>query len=916
MRLSSPLLLLLLAAAASAQPTPGNCALGSAEGDLSISDVRARLFDTGSLFFSGSAEAEYIVPKATGTSAIYAAGLWIGGEVDGELRGAGARYANFEFWPGPLDPGATLPEPDCRRLNANGREAWDRVYTVSVFDVEVYEDDGTTTPDLEDWPVGLGAPTVDAMGNPVVPTSRDQLIDLAAGERPVIYGGQTAFWVMNDVGNDHDEWETPPVGLEVRVSAFAIPAPDDPAFNRGTLYRYEVVNRYTEAFEDAYLSFFADVDLGDGSDDLAGSDSLRSLAYVYNANNTDGGPGGYGTPPPAIGVDLLTGASSGMYFISGGPPGTSDPIVGTEYYNIMQGRWTNGLPLVECGIGINCAGDVTTWAFNGDPVAGSGWTEISAGNNGGDRRIVITSEPFTLQPGESRVFDAAIVFALGDNRFDSIAEMFEASDAVQAAYDDGSLFETIDTDTLPDPPGEAPALLAPPDGADLSGEDEVLLTWEPVDRADFYEVQIAADADFSDPDIVTSPGPSVTLTEADLEANREDPFYWRVRGANTIGEGPFSEARSFTYFYYRAAWAGDGDGIVERAYPGVPDVCAGAPADPGCQRYNGNTVWHDENANGDYYLSAGGGDGSIGRLSRYIEAAVPDEFEVRFTEVGGLAVYGFGDNEIASVPFELWNIGPEEAGANDPADDVRLIPFLNPNEDPLTDWEDAFTAPDPWEGSPCSGGCPITDWVYFMQPDRPDGYDLFEAAAIGFGGAGAVYVPSADGDTQVDPDPLGGTCQNQGYYVDFCYRNQEFANNGGPSSFIYPVGRLVFADLANDGTTPPTGTLVRLTSVGAPPVATEPDGGALPEAYALEAVRPNPFRGRTVVGYAVPETGHVRLAVYDLLGREVAVLADELRPAGRHEAALDGRGLASGTYVVVLVGEGGARATRKLTLLR
>ncbi|HLT47525.1 MAG TPA: T9SS type A sorting domain-containing protein, partial [Rubricoccaceae bacterium] len=41
----------------------------------------------------------------------------------------------------------------------------------------------------------------------------------------------------------------------------------------------------------------------------------------------------------------------------------------------------------------------------------------------------------------------------------------------------------------------------------------------------------------------------------------------------------------------------------------------------------------------------------------------------------------------------------------------------------------------------------------------------------------------------------------------------------------------------------------------------------------------------------------VRLAVYDVLGREVAVLADGHRDAGTHRATLDASGLAAGTYV-------------------
>ena len=73
---------------------------------------------------------------------------------------------------------------------------------------------------------------------------------------------------------------------------------------------------------------------------------------------------------------------------------------------------------------------------------------------------------------------------------------------------------------------------------------------------------------------------------------------------------------------------------------------------------------------------------------------------------------------------------------------------------------------------------------------------------------------------------------------------------------------------------------------------------AMPTEYALAAAYPNPFTGRTTLPLALPETAEVRLVVYDLLGREVAVVADERMEAGRHALSFDGSRLASGVYVV------------------
>ncbi|PAP75965.1 hypothetical protein BSZ37_05680 [Rubrivirga marina] len=90
---------------------------------------------------------------------------------------------------------------------------------------------------------------------------------------------------------------------------------------------------------------------------------------------------------------------------------------------------------------------------------------------------------------------------------------------------------------------------------------------------------------------------------------------------------------------------------------------------------------------------------------------------------------------------------------------------------------------------------------------------------------------------------------------------------------------------------------------------------ALPEAYALETNRPNPFRSRTTLRYALPEEASVRLTVYDALGRRVAVVVDEAQPAGWHEVSFDAGGLAAGVYVCHL--EAGAFAqSQRMSIVR
>jgi hypothetical protein len=81
----------------------------------------------------------------------------------------------------------------------------------------------------------------------------------------------------------------------------------------------------------------------------------------------------------------------------------------------------------------------------------------------------------------------------------------------------------------------------------------------------------------------------------------------------------------------------------------------------------------------------------------------------------------------------------------------------------------------------------------------------------------------------------------------------------------------------------------------------------------LAAVSPNPFADRTQIAYEVATASQVRLAVYDVLGREVAVLVDGAEEAGAHRATFDARGLAAGTYVYRLT-VGSEVQTGRMTL--
>jgi hypothetical protein len=99
------------------------------------------------------------------------------------------------------------------------------------------------------------------------------------------------------------------------------------------------------------------------------------------------------------------------------------------------------------------------------------------------------------------------------------------------------------------------------------------------------------------------------------------------------------------------------------------------------------------------------------------------------------------------------------------------------------------------------------------------------------------------------------------------------------------------------------------------PSATSIETSDIAEGYSLSQNFPNPFNPSTVISFQLPVDGDVNLAVYDALGREVAVLVDEPMSAGAHSVTFDASHLASGVYIYVLT-SGEVRLTHTMTLVK
>lgn len=106
-----------------------------------------------------------------------------------------------------------------------------------------------------------------------------------------------------------------------------------------------------------------------------------------------------------------------------------------------------------------------------------------------------------------------------------------------------------------------------------------------------------------------------------------------------------------------------------------------------------------------------------------------------------------------------------------------------------------------------------------------------------------------------------------------------------------------------------------VSEASTPVLASIDDESGVPLEFALSQNYPNPFNPSTVIDYQLPVFGDVRLAVYDVLGREVAVLVNGAMPAGSYSATFDATNLASGVYMYRLQAAGQI-FTRRMTLMK
>ncbi len=478
------------------------CSVATSIATLDANAVTATIPHAGDFFWDGTNPGYAVEDGTLGDEvhSIFAGGLWVGGFGGSDLKQATSTYGmatgKTDYWPGPLSEVVGV-------IDSETCTNWDRHWKIMKTDIDAFitdwSDGGVSVddipPSVAGWPARGNALFFDINGFELPNTSQefapfhdltaDGIYDPTEGDYPLIKGDQAIYWVFNDAGDEHTESDGAPIRMEFHAMAYAY-ASDNENINNTTFYDLTFINKGISPLDSAYVGLWLDFDFGCFTDDYFGSIPEKDMAFVYNQDEFDGAtgcscPDGVNTfceEIPMMGIKMLKGVKAGrVYNADGGlevpafnetpdvfvdlgltsltyynsealtpspTPGTGAPTTIGEYYNLLSGRWTDGTPMTNSGNGYNSGGEITTYAFSGNPSEPGEWSMCSQNLPSQDSRILLGSGPFNLESGGTNSISFSI-FHVKDVVYPcpSTANLTQACEDISNLYNSISPVETL-----------------------------------------------------------------------------------------------------------------------------------------------------------------------------------------------------------------------------------------------------------------------------------------------------------------------------------------------------------------------------------------------------------------------------------------------------------------------------------------
>ena len=392
----------------------------------------------------------------------FARGVWAGGiDPAGNLKlaasGYGTATGGSDFIPGPIIQG--IPEADLC-------DFYRRVWTIDNFVLASFIDQHASGQiELEDIPLDIlewpanGNPHIDIFAPdydmaPFFDNDQDGIYDPMAGdypvpliENPLFIPDQFRFFVFNDL-TIHNESQADPLAMEFHVIDYVVNCIDNQASETSIFTRLKYIYKGVEPVFDFRIGIWDDTDLGCFEDDYVGSLPDLNTNFVYNSNGLDIGVcPGITQIPEEYGVVrsltlLNTDLEGFLHYYNAGvgvpPRGQTDPIVGFDYYNYLDGKWLDGTEMTIGGTGLNPGSlDTTAFAFSDSPLSISGWSMQAINAPLQDLRTISSfNSQSVLTPGETAVVDFVDYVILNDdqNRLDIFENYMDNINILQQEF--------------------------------------------------------------------------------------------------------------------------------------------------------------------------------------------------------------------------------------------------------------------------------------------------------------------------------------------------------------------------------------------------------------------------------------------------------------------------------------------------
>ncbi|MCT4624174.1 MAG: hypothetical protein N4A46_11170, partial [Schleiferiaceae bacterium] len=314
----------------------------------------------------------------------YSSQLWMGGvDGGGQLHIAAQTYrqGNVDFEPGPVSQ------------DPNAFNKYNKIWSLRKTQVDSFRQGlFTIIPQaILTWPAhgdtAFGEPRFMA---PFTDQNLNGIYEPLQGDYPCIKGDVCAYVIYNDNTGAMSLGASFNANFELMIYGFKT----QNTLNNVLFTDYKISNPGTQTFNDIVVGNWVDLDIGNGYDDLVGTNVNTQSYFAYNADTVDDGPTGFGVNPPAFGITQLKGYDSNIgdgkdnnwdgcidgirdangnciaesvnnreeallnstiNYFNVSSPSTGNPSLSIDHFYYLLGLWMDGKKLrVETPCGFDC----------------------------------------------------------------------------------------------------------------------------------------------------------------------------------------------------------------------------------------------------------------------------------------------------------------------------------------------------------------------------------------------------------------------------------------------------------------------------------------------------------------------------------------------------------------------------------